>query len=148
MSTENDLQKLSQSDSFNPIVSQKEILEKKIQDKTKPVFNIKQWISTYRSTTRIKFGRKFLNFSTVLACLPVAVGFLDFLKLQISSPRQYESLFQKSLPIFANLQPKLTYETFHYIIGTNFEVNSNKTGFFLGRPQIDRNQNFFYKIVS
>ena len=135
MSTENDLQKLSQSDSFNPIVSQKEILEKKIQDKTKPVFNIKQWISTYRSTTRIKFGRKFLNFSTVLACLPVAVGFLDFLKLQISSPRQYESLFQKSLPIFANLQPKLTYETFHYIIGTNFEVNSNKTGFFLGRPQ-------------
>lgn len=134
MSTENDLKKRTQTDSLNPIVSQKENFEKETQEQTKPGFNIKQWISTYRSTNRIKFGRKLVHFSTVLAYFPVAVGFLDFLRLQISSPRQYESIFQKTFPVFANLQPKLTYETFHYVIGANLKLNSNKNGFVLGRP--------------
>ena len=135
MSTENDLKKLSQTDFLNPIVSQQETVEKETKDKTKPILNLKQWISTYRSTTRIKFGRKLINFSTVLASLPVAIGFLDFIKLQIRSPRQYESIFQKTLPVFANLQPKLSYETVHYITGAGLELNSNKKGFFLGQPK-------------
>lgn len=136
MSTENNLKTLTETDSFNPIVSKQESIEKENKEKTKTVFNLNQWILTYRSRTRIKFGQKFLNLSTVLACLPVAVGFVDFLRLQISSPRQYESIFQKTLPIFANLKPKLTYETFHYVTGANFELNSNinKKKFFIGRP--------------
>lgn len=137
MSTENNLKTLTETDSFNPIVSKQESLEKETKEKLKPVFNLNQWLLTYRSKTRVKLGHKLLNLSTVLACMPVAVGFLEFLRLQISSPRQYEFIFQKTLPIFANLQPKLTYETFHYITGANLELNSsvNKKGFFLGRPQ-------------
>ena len=153
MSTENNLKTLTETDSFNPILSKQESLEKETKEKTKPVFNLNQWVLTYRSRTRVKFRQKLLNLSTVLACLPVAVGFLDFLRLQISSPRQYESIFQKTLPIFANLQPKLTYETFHYVTsqkhylsqkknflgreGANLELNSttNKKRFFIGRPQ-------------
>lgn len=137
MSTENNLKTLTETDSFNPSASKQESLEKETKNKTKPVFNLNQWILTYRSRTRVKFGDKVLNLSTVLACLPVAVGFLDFLRLQIRSQRQYESIFQKTFPLFANLQPKLTYETFYYVTGARLEVNSNinKKGFFQGRPQ-------------
>ncbi|MGL4757904.1 MAG: hypothetical protein ACRCXZ_01085, partial [Patescibacteria group bacterium] len=137
MSTEKDLKTLTQTDSLTPIVSQQESIEKETSEKTKPVFNLKQWVSIYRLTARVKFGQNLGNFSTVLACLPLAAGFSDFLRFQKSSPIQSESLFQKTLPVFANLQPKLTYETFHYVKGTFLELNSNKNkkDFFLGRPQ-------------
>lgn len=135
MSTENDFQTLTQTDGLNPVVSKQGSLEKETKPKIKPVLNLKQWIATYRSTTRVKIGRKLLNFSTVLACLPVAVGFLDFLRPQISSPRHYESFFQKTLPVFANFQPKLTYETFHYITKANSVLIANQKGFLLGQPQ-------------
>lgn len=164
MSTENNLKTQNETDSFNLILSKQECLEKENKKNTKQVFHFNQWLLTYRSRTRVNFGKKLLNFSTVLACLPVAIGFLDFLRLQMSSTGQYESIFQKTLPLFANLQPKLTYETFHYVTsisqkqnltstisnnpkklclfgeereGENLKLNSNKNnkGFFLGRPQ-------------
>lgn len=143
MSTENDFKPLNQPDSMNLVLSKQQSLETKTKEKRNPVYPIKKWISTYRSTTRTKIGRKALKFSTVLAFLPVAAGFLDFLRPQISSPRSYESFFQKTLPVFANFQPKLSYETFHYIARANLDLPLTHTNFVLGQPKFVATLNQF-----
>ena len=133
MSTENDFKTLNQNDSLNLVLPKQESLETKTREKRNQIFNFKHWIATYRSTTRTKIGRKALKLSTVLAFLPVAVGFLDFLRPQVTSPRNYESFFQKTLPVFANFQPKLSYETFHYITRANSDLTHKN--FVLGQPK-------------
>lgn len=87
---------------------------------------MKNFLQNHRLHSRQNFLLKPINFVTVLTFLPFALGFLDF----IYKKHVYEKsdpFFQKNLPAFSSLTPKLTVETFEYIYKSNFLNNSHKT---------------------
>lgn len=123
MSTEKDLKKTIKTNHSN------------VGDTKTRVLQIKKWLLTHRLNTRKKILLNSISLSTVLTFLPFALGLFQFLNNKISSPLTSESFFQKNLPLFANLNPKYTYETLNYILKLNTEILSNDKNLLLSQPK-------------
>ncbi len=84
---------------------------------------IQNWFSTHRLNSRQKNKNSEIKISTFFACLPLALGFSCFLfkKNDIflegqGKASKASSFFQTNLPVFKTYHPKLTFETFEYIV--------------------------------
>lgn len=137
MKTQKEIQKVSQE--LIVLVNSQQISDPKkffFGDENEPaLFYIKQWLLTHRLKTRLHFLQTTPSSSTILSLLPLFFGFVHFLKPQLTSRHNFETLFEKTLPVFANLKPKLKYETFQYILKSNGQSTGSETSFFLGQPQ-------------
>ena len=91
-----------------------------VEKKTGSV-KIKKFLVDYRRQTRQNFVLKSI---TVITFLPFALGFGEFIYKKYTSGKA-DSFFQKTLPAFTLLKPKLNYETFEYIAKSNF-LNKEK----------------------
>lgn len=74
------------------------------------------------------------EYSVVLAFLPLALSFSYFLMSKMSSGTS-EPIFTKNLPIFTNFKPKIHFDTWSYIIKSNFDGQPPKTNLLLGQPE-------------
>ena len=86
---------------------------------------MKNFLENHRLHSRQNFLLKPINFVTVLTFLPFALGFMDFLYKK-NVYEKSDPFFQKNLPAFSCLTPKLNIETFEYIYKSNFFNNSEK----------------------
>ena len=86
---------------------------------------IKNFLENHSLHSRQNFLLRPINFITVLTFLPFALGFLDFLYKK-NVYEKSDPFFEKNLPAFSFLTPKLNVETFEYIYKSNFLTHSNK----------------------
>lgn len=86
---------------------------------------MKNFLENHRLHSRQNFLLRPINFVTVLTFLPFALGFMDFLYKK-NVYEKSDPFFQKNLPAFCFLSPKLNVETFEYIYKSNFLNNSEK----------------------
>lgn len=137
------------------------------QEKT-PVFLLKQWVLTHRLNSRQKLLANPVNFATVIAFLPLVLGFSQFLTNASRSSQtldKTEHFFEKNLPVFTHFKPKLNFETFEYIAKSNRRARAKSTskdgtfgplnyGVILKKPVSLHNKNFngltcdFYLLTS
>lgn len=94
------------------------------------IFLVKQWVLTHRLNSRQKLLVNPVNLTTVIAFLPLVLGFSKFLNDTSGSSQNLgrnEKFFAKTLPVFSYFKPKTTFETFEYISKSNKRVlpNSN-----------------------
>ena len=88
-----------------------------------PLLQIQNWFSTHRLSSRQKKKNSQIKISTFFACLPLALGFSSFLFKKNDlfldgqgKASKASSFFQTNLPVFKTYHPKLTFETFEYIV--------------------------------
>lgn len=132
------------------------------------MFLIKQRVINYRLNSRQKLLGNPINLATVVAFLPLALGFSQFLSDTSRFSKNGEktsSFFEKNLPVFTHFKPKLTFETFEYISKSNSRVYANETstnfifgqsnyGVTIKKPNPVRNKKFnglssnFYFLIS
>lgn len=86
---------------------------------TNHIIELKKQITTHRLNTRKKFILNPIQFSTILPFIPFIFGLFQFLTNKINFQNYKTSFFQQNLPLFANLNPKLNYETLNYIVNLN-----------------------------
>lgn len=96
-------------------------------EKKKNFFNMKKLLSTHRFQSRKNFLLKPINLATVLTFLPFAFGFTEF-AFKKCTRENSDELFNKNLPAFTFLKPKINFETFEYIYKANL-LNSDQTKF-------------------
>lgn len=92
------------------------------------MFLIKQRVFNHRLNSRQKLLVNPVNLATVVAFLPLALGFSQFLNETSRSSQNFgktHSFFEKNLPVFTQFKPKLTFETFEYILKSNTRVYPN-----------------------
>lgn len=136
------------------------------EEENKSLFLIKEWILNHRLNYRQKLLGNSVDLATVVAFLPLALGFFQFLTDSSRSSSSFcrsDHFFAKNLPVFTQFKPKLSFETFEYIAKSNKRVQptSAKTSFGstnygvpLKKPASVRNTNFngiscdFYLLTS
>nr|QDE53598.1 cell division protein ftsH [Micractinium sp. LBA 32] len=138
------------------------------EEENRSLFVIKEWILNHRLNYRQKLIGNSVDLATVVAFLPLALGFFQFLtdsSRSSSTLGQNDHFFAKNLPVFTQFKPKLSFETFEYISKSNkrAEPTSAKTkatfgstnyGVSLKKPASIRNTSFngiscdFYLLTS
>lgn len=91
------------------------------QEKTL-IFLIKQWVLNNRLNSRQKLLANPVNLASVVAFLPLVLGFSQFLSNASRSSQHLDKrdhFFEKNLPVFTDFKPKLSFETFEYISKSN-----------------------------
>lgn len=89
-----------------------------------------KWVLNHRKITRQKIFSNQINWPTILAFLPLGFGLFEFFRTPTNTFHR-NTFFQKTVPIFANLNPKYTAETIQYILKSN---TNSATSFLLSQP--------------
>lgn len=88
-------------------------------EKKTTFFIMKKLISNHRVQSKQNFLLKPLSFKTVVTFLPFALGVAELISKKYT-PQQSNLFFQKNLPAFTFLNPKINLETLEYILKSNF----------------------------
>ena len=99
------------------------------------MYQIKKRVLNYRLTSRQKLVENSINLATVIAFVPLALGFSHFLSHTSRSQniQKGDSFFHTNLPVFTDFKPKLNFETFEYLLKSNARVNSSSSNLMFGQ---------------